>query len=68
MVKRLLLVDKENTMGECGACEGMVININIEIKEVHITHEDQCTFVEHVYMDDDEGMDMDINLDLDSEE
>ena len=54
-------------MGECGACEtngSLVININITV-EGDIVYEDQCTYIDNVYMEDEgEG----VEIVFDSEE
>jgi len=55
----------DNCQGACEDKGNVYITVNINIEELHVVHEDQCTYVDNVYMgDEDEGMEMDINLDL----
>jgi hypothetical protein len=70
MVGRWLSVDKERHMAceDCtDACkvkdEGIMVNINVTIHELHVVHEDQCTYIDNVHMDEDEGMDTDTDQD-----
>lgn len=50
---------KECTCDETG---NIIFNITINI-EGGVNYEDQCTYVEHVYMDEGEDMDVDFSLD-----